>query len=138
MKPRSRLTHKGRREAGTFLRLPTAVINSENFRELSTKAKALILDMGAGYNGFNNGDLAATWSDMKERGWCSKDTLQRALLELLRRGMIELTRQGGLFIGPSLFAFTWLPIDECGGKLEIPATSKPSGKWKCPQSREDA
>ena len=122
---------KGRKEAGNFLRVPAAVIDSPNFRCLTTKAKALILDMGAAFNGHNNGDLAAPWSWMRERGWRSKDTLQRALEELQRHGMIELTRQGGLH-GPSLYAFTWMPIDRCKDKLEVPSTTVASGKWKQP------
>lgn len=126
---RTRIKALGRKDAGTFLMIPTAVINSANFRALSAKAKALILDMGAGYNGHNNGDIAAPYSWMKERGWRSKDTLQRALVELRWRGMIEQTRQGGL-VGASLYAFTWLSIDHCKGKLDVPATQVASGKWK--------
>jgi hypothetical protein len=93
------------------------------------KAKALLLDIGARYNGFNNGDLAAPYSWMKERGWKSKDTLHRALKELLETGMIELTRQGGLH-GPSLYAFTWMPIEYCKGRLDVSATNVASGKWR--------
>ncbi len=126
---RTRAKAIGRKDAGTFVKIPTVVIDSANFRALSAKAKALILDMGAGYNGHNNGDLAAPYSWMKERGWRSKDTLHRALSELQWRGMIELTRQGGL-IGPSLYAFTWLAIDQCKGKLDVPTTRVASGKWK--------
>lgn len=128
---RTRAKAMGRREAGNFLQIPAAVIDSPNFRALSLKSKALILDMGAKYNGGNNGDLAAPWSWMKERGWRSKDTLQRALEELQRFGMIELTRQGGLH-GPNLYAFTWLPIGRCKGKLDVAPTGKASGKWKHP------
>jgi hypothetical protein len=126
---RTRAKAIGRNDAGTFLKIPTVVIDCPNFRALSAKAKALILDMGAGFNGHNNGDLAAPYSWMQKRGWRSKDTLHRALSELLWRGMIELTRQGGLH-GPSLYAFTWLAIDQCKGKLEVQATRTPSGKWK--------
>lgn len=126
---RTRMKAMGRRESGSFLRVPTAVLESANFRALSAKAKALILDIGAGYNGHNNGDLAAPWSWMKERGWRSKDTLHNALSELRRHYMIELTRQGGLN-GPSLYAFTWLPIDPCKGKLDVAPCRVASGKWK--------
>jgi hypothetical protein len=131
MKPPSRQKHQGRKETGTFLRIPTAVLASSNFCGLSTKAKALLLDIGARFNGFNNGDLAAPYSWMKARGWKSKDTLHRALKELLEAGMIELTRQGGLH-GPSLYAFTWMPIDDCKGKLDSSPTRVPSGKWRIP------
>jgi hypothetical protein len=70
---------KGRKEAGTFLLIPTDVLKSPNFLGLSTKAKALILDIGARFTGFNNGDLAAPWSWMKERGWRSKGTQHTAI-----------------------------------------------------------
>ncbi|WP_445146258.1 hypothetical protein [Dyella sp. Tek66A03] len=122
---------RGRKESGTFLKVPTDVLGSPNFCTLSTKAKALVLDIGAKYNGHNNGDLAAPWSWMKERGWRSKDTLQRAIHELLSNGIVELTRQGGLH-GPNLYAFTWLAIDQSKVRLDVPATNVASGKWKLP------
>lgn len=131
MKQLSRQKIKGRKETGTFLRVPTSVLESPNFCSLSNKAKALLLDIGARFNGFNNGDLAATYAMMKARGWKSKDTLSRALNELLDAGMIELTRQGGLH-GPSLYAFTWLPIEYCNGKLDVAATRVASGNWRRP------
>jgi hypothetical protein len=126
---RTRAKAIGRSDAGTFVKIPTVVIDSTNFRALSAKAKALILDIGSGYNGHNNGDLAAPYSWMKKRGWRSKDTLHNALAELRQRGIIELTRQGGLH-APNLYAFTWMAIDPCKGKLDVPATRIPSGKWK--------
>jgi len=126
---RTRLKSKGRVETGTFLPVPTDVLKSPNFLSLSTKAKALILDLGARFTGYNNGDLAAPWSWMQERGWRSKDTLHRAIKELLQAGMIEQTRQGGLH-GPSLYAFTWRPIDECRAHPEIAPTTRASGKWR--------
>jgi hypothetical protein len=133
---RSRMKSMGRRDAGNFLRVPSAVLDSGNFCTLSMKAKALILDIGARYNGHNNGDLAAPWSWMQKRGWRSKDTLLRALRELQGYGMIEQTKQGGLH-GPSLYAFTWMPIDPCKGKLDVAPTAVPSGKWKAtPQEQE--
>lgn len=128
---RTRMKSMGRRESGNFLPIPSVVLESPNFCALSNKAKALILDMGARYSGHNNGDLAAPWSWMKQRGWRSKDTLHNALQELLRFGMIELTRQGGLH-GPSLYAYTWMAIDQCKGKLDVVPTRVASGKWKVP------
>jgi len=129
---RAKLT--GRKESGTFMQVPTAVLICPNYCALSLKAKALILDIGARFNGFNNGNLAAPWSWMKQRGWKSKDTLHRALSELRRFNMIELTRQGGL-LGPNLYAFTWMAIP-LSDKLDVPATRVPSGKWKQPPSAE--
>jgi hypothetical protein len=125
---------KGRRDTGWFFRMPVAVLDSPAYCGLSFKARALLFDLGAQYRGNNNGDLAAAWSVMKKRGWKSKDTLQRALLELLEVGMIELTRQGGLHCA-SLYAVTWLSIDECGGKLDVKSTAVPTNLWKQPRRK---
>ncbi|MUV15437.1 hypothetical protein GN331_14620 [Lysobacter sp. HX-5-24] len=137
MSRRSRERFKGRRDSGWFFRMPVEVLDSPAYCALSFKARALLLDLGAQYRGNNNGDMAAPWSWMKMRGWKSKDTLRRALLELLTSGMIEQTRQGGLHC-PTLYAVTWLGIDECGGKLEVQSTSVPSGRWRRQVVREAA
>jgi hypothetical protein len=131
MSRRSRERFKGRLDTGWFFRMPVAVLDSPAYCGLTFKARSLLLDLGAQYRGNNNGDLAAPWSWMKARGWKSKDTLRRALTELLEAGMIEQTRQGGLHC-PSLYAVTWLGINECGGKLDVPATSVQSGLWRRP------
>ena len=124
---------KGRKTSGTFLLIPTAVVQSPAYRQLSLKARALILDMGSQFNGHNNGDQSCTWQCMQAQGWKSKDTMQRARDELLTAGFIERTKQGGLGIGPSLYAFTWRPIDDCGGKLDVRPTNVASNLWKQPQ-----
>lgn len=126
---RTREKFKARRNSGWFFRMPVEVLDSPNYCGLSFKARALLFDMGAQYRGNNNGDLAAPWSWMEKRGWKSKDTLHRALVELLAAGMIVLTRQGGLHC-PNLYAVTWLGIDECSGKLDVPANPVPCSLWK--------
>lgn len=126
---------KGRKESGTFLRIPTAVLNHSNFTGLSKKAQALLMDIGARFNGFNNGDLAAPWSWMKERGWRSKGTLSNATKELVDAGLLELTRQGGLH-GPNLYAFTWIEIHETRTRLDASPTRVASGKWKQPRVKQ--
>lgn len=120
---------KGRREHGTFWALPHVVLDAPSFLGLRPPAKALLLDLGRQYNGSNNGDLSASWTLMKRRGWRSKDTLCRALKELTERGLIEKTRQGGRN-ACNLYALTWLPIDECRGKLDVGPTRVASGLWQ--------
>lgn len=129
---RSRRKVMGRAEGGGFLKLPHAVMESANYRALSAHAVKLLLDMGLQFRGANNGDLAAAWKLMQARGWRSRDTLGRALAELLHYGLIEKTRQGGLN-QCSLFALTWLAIDECRNKLDVRATAVASGHWHRPQ-----
>ena len=131
MSRRGRERLKGRAHGGWFFRLPVEVLDSPAYCGLSFKARALLMDLGAQFRGHNNGDFTAAWTQMRPRGWKSKDTLRRALLELLEAGLIELTRQGGLH-WCSLYAVTWLPIDECGDKLDVKATTVASNLWRKP------
>lgn len=79
----------------------------------------------------NNGDLYLAHSIGKEWGLKSKETVSLALKELLERGWIILTRQGGSCgLGPNLYAITFFSIDECGGKLQVPPTNTAPGNWK--------
>jgi hypothetical protein len=133
---RSRAKQTGRRESGTHFALPHAVMASPSYRGLSAHAVKLLCDLGGQYNGYNNGDSCAAWRIMQPLGWRSRDTLGRALAELLQAGMIEKTRQGGLN-RCSLYALTWCAIDECKGKLDMSATHVPSGLWKVPNRAEN-
>lgn len=107
------------------LHLFSALLDSKDFRSLSNPGLRLLVALGRQYNGYNNGDLCAAMSLMKEWGFVSNQTLTRARRELLERNLIIQTRQGGLGIGPSLYALTWQPIDECNGKLDVAATICP-------------
>lgn len=135
MKPGKRRKFMGRVESGGFFALPHAVMASPAFRGLSAPAVKMLCDLGGQYRGANNGDLSAAWRIMQPKGWRSRDTLSRAIRELRDAGLIEQTRQGGLH-RCSLYALTWLAIDECGGKLDVPATSVASGLWKVGASPE--
>ncbi|WP_036313689.1 hypothetical protein [Methylophaga thiooxydans] len=114
---------------GTFLAIPHAILNAPLYPNLSAHAIKLLADIGAQYNGKNNGDLCATWSLMKKRGWKSPDTLNKARKELLESGLIKVTRAGGRHMA-SLYALTWRPINFCGGKLDIPETVAAPGDWR--------
>ena len=128
---RERWKHKGRSESGGFFAIPFAVMDSPNWKALPTRAIKLVCDLGRQYRGKNNGDLSAAWTVMRKRGWKSRDTLDAAIKDALRFGLLEKTRQGGLH-KCSLFALTWHGIDECGGKLDVSASRLPSGLWKRP------
>lgn len=129
MKFRDRRKAKGRAESGGFFALPHAVMMSQAFRSLSAQAVKLLCDVGGQFRGKNNGDLCVTWRVMERLGWRSRDTLTRALRELRDAGFIELTRQGGLN-RCSLYALTWRPIDDCGGKLDVAPTKVASNAWR--------
>ena len=131
----SRYKAKGRRESGRFVALPATVLDSPQYALLPAQAVKLLVDLLAQYNGSNNGDLCATWSLMKRRGWRSRDTLDRALNDLLGSRFVVKTRQGqkGYLGGqriPTLYAVTWKGIDDCGGKLDVKPNPVPLNTWK--------
>ena len=120
---------KGRQTTGSFLRLPHHVLQHETFKTLTKRATKLLIDIAAQYRGNNNGDLSATLSLMRDRGWNSSDQLDKAKKELIKRDVIQLTRQGGRN-KCSLYALTWFPIDECKGKLDIASTTIAPVNWR--------
>lgn len=120
---------KGRRGSGRFAGIPHAVMETTHFNTLSFSARSLLLQLAYQYNGHNNGDLTAAYSVLSKRGFSSKNTIETARNQLEQKGFIECTRLGTTG-RCHLFALTWAPIDECRGKLDIPATKIPSGLWK--------
>lgn len=96
-----------------FFALPHSIMRSQEWTELSHRAVRLLIDLGEQLNGKNNGDLHCAWKPMMEkRGWKSKDQLYKSRDELLEKGWIIKTRQGGRRI-PHLFAISFREIDDC-------------------------
>jgi len=121
-----------------FFNLPKDLLNDPEYIVLSAKAIKLLNDLGAQYNGRNNGDLCTSFTLMKRRNWNSKDQLNKAKKELLERNWIEQTRHGGLNMGPCLYALTWQPINVCGGKLHVKPTLTPSRKLTRQQQNQQS
>ena len=124
-----RLRNKNRYPFKFFVMFPWDVLNHETFRTLSPRATKLVVDIAAQYRGNNNGDLSATLSLMRDRGWKSSDQLDKAKKELVGKDVIRVARQGGLN-KCNLYALTWFPIDECNGKLDIASTTTAPVNWR--------
>ena len=124
-----RLRNKNRYPFKFFVMFPWDVLNHETFRTLSPRATKLLIDIAAQYRGNNNGDLSATLSLMRDRGWNSSDQLDKAKKELVGKDVIRVARQGGLN-KCNLYALTWFPIDECNGKLDIASTTTAPVNWR--------
>jgi hypothetical protein len=127
---------KGRRSNYTFAAKPHNIFRADCKNKipspasvLSHKAAHLLDNLIAQYDGKNNGDLSAAPKIMKLYGWSSQGSIHSALTELLALGFIEQTRQGGKN-QCSLYAVTWLAIDECNGKLDVKSTQVASNLWK--------
>jgi hypothetical protein len=115
---------KGRGGSPPFFQLYHTLLDSPRYINLSHPAKSLLIDIVRQYNGRNNGDLCVTLNVMKKRGWNSNSVMRRALNGLRAAELVLLTRQGSIN-KCSLYALSWLAIDECGGKLEVASTRTP-------------
>ena len=130
-KNRALKSAKEARGGGQFLPLSLTALQSGALANVSPHGCKLLLDICSQWRLGHNGDLSTTWSIMQARGWKSKETLNKSLKELCASGLIILTRQGGRHLC-SLYGLGWLAIDECGGKLDIKATSKPVTQFDVP------
>jgi len=123
-----RSKQKSRASAGRYLALPKCVTDSEDFRGLLGSDLKTLLMIATQYNGSNNGDLQATFTLALTWGICSEQTLAKSIKRLIAANLIVRTRIG-MFLNPgrkcSLYAITWNAIDECKGKLDVPATRTP-------------
>lgn len=127
---------KGRRSGYTFAAKPHNIFRADCKNKISSPASVLshkaahMLDnLISQFDGKNNGDLSAAPKICKLYGWSSQGSVYSALVELLANGFIEQTRQGGRN-QCSLYAVTWLPINECNGKLDVSATKVASNLWR--------
>lgn len=121
---------KGRANNKPFVKLYRDILESPEYAKLSSYGVKLLVDIYGQYRGTNNGDFCAAFNSvMKKKGWRSKGTLSRAVTELREKGWIELSRQGGRN-KCNLYALSFLSVDECRGKLDIPETAIPSHTWK--------
>ena len=100
---------KGKRR---FVMIDASVYTTPAFRTLPSGATKLYLDLRTQYNGFNNGRIVCTLSELRHRGWVSDGTLTRALWTLLQRGLLLRTREGkpGPFRTCAYYAFADQPI----------------------------
>ena len=114
---------------GGYSALPWAVMDSPAYIGASIAAKALLNELVRQHNGANNGRLHLTHSWLAGRGWPSKSIVEKARAELIERGLIIQTKQGGLFVGATWHALTWLPISNHVG-LETAPNTYHQGGWQ--------
>lgn len=119
-----------KRDGGQFFAIPHSVLNGAAYLSVSPHARMLLFDLIAQYKGDNNGDFCAAFSMMQKRGWKSTHTLLKAKKELLDVGLIEETRKGARPNLASLYAVTWLALDDCNGKLDITPAGFHRGAYK--------
>lgn len=117
----------GVRKGDRYALIPVDVIASEAWATLSGSASRVLIALAAQYHGANNGRLTLPYSVAKGLGVRSKGMLIGGLDELEQRGLVELTRQGGLPpLGCSWYALGWKAIDadEARGITPLPAPNR--------------
>ena len=132
---RKRVHFTGRGKGPPFVQIYFRITDSEEFGELSGNACKLLLEVARQYRPGRNGDISIPWSLLRDRGWKSAHTVQKAKQELLERGWIIETRKGGKHLC-GLYALSYYPIDATDKHLE-PATTVAPDLWKRP-SRQKA
>ena len=113
-----------------FFPLPKDLMDTERYQNLKPCELKLLLEAMYQYNGTNNGNLSFAYTDMKERGFTSKSSLERARIGLVEKELLIISRQGFSGCGGhrqcTLYALSWIPIQECRGvTLDIKPTIKP-------------
>jgi hypothetical protein len=72
------------------------MLKTDAWRALSAPARAVYIQIGFRYDGFNNGRIAFSVRDAASECGLAKDTANRSFKELVDLGFIEETRHGGL------------------------------------------
>lgn len=109
--------------------LPLEPIQCPAFYNCGYSARALLLELASQLrakhgNIYNNGDLTTAFSVLRLRGWNDQKTIRAAANELVEAGLIVKTRQGRKPNVCTLYALTWLPLNE-STELEISAKGFP-------------
>jgi hypothetical protein len=103
------------RDAGGFVALPWAVLDSPAYSGLSHPAKALLLEFARQFVRDNNGRLRCSMTYLGPRGWKSNDVITRAVRELVAAGFVHQTAQGHRPSKASWYAVTWRALDRHPG-----------------------
>jgi hypothetical protein len=72
------------------------MLKTDAWTALSAPARAVYIQIGFRYDGFNNGRIAFSVRDAASECGLAKDTANRAFKDLVDLGFIEETRHGGL------------------------------------------
>lgn len=103
------------RDAGGFVAIPWAVLDSPAFQSLSHPARALLVEVARQFHGDDNGRMILTRQYLATRGWKSHDVVKRAADELMNTGFIYRTVMGARPNRAAWYAVTWLSLDRLDG-----------------------
>ena len=127
---------------GAWAGIPVCVINSPSYRDLGMWARAILVEMVARMNGYNNGHIAISITEICEAlGNSNRGKASRALAELMEHGFIDVTVQANwkermareyrlTFVTTAYPPFgatndykNWAPAEKSGGNASLPVNA---------------
>lgn len=129
---------KGRRKreipAGRYVRLGEFMLASQSWRSLDCVARCLYVEIARRYRGpdSNNGKIPYSVREAATALGISKDTANRALLDLLDRGFLKVTKYSGFNLkgrASREWLLTEFPDDRSGVHVE---PTKEFMRWQPP------
>lgn len=121
------------RDPGGFVALPWSVLDSPKYQQLSTAARALLIEFARQYVRDNNGRLLASRKHLLARGWTSNDVITRAKKELIEGGFIFETVIGHRPNKASWYALTWYDLNNHKGFDPGASALFKRGTYMCPK-----
>ena len=119
-----------KKQVEPFIQIPSEVLNSPAYIDLSYAARAVLIESLHFYRGNNNGSIWMSSETIAKRGF-SKNTMTRAIKELIAHGLIYQTRRGGNLSGVcNLYAITWRPINKAEGQFLNQFVSNAYRNWR--------
>lgn len=137
---------------GPWAGIPVCVVNSPAYRHLSLWARAILVELVARMNGYNNGKIAISITEICEAlGNSNRGKASKAIAELMEHGFIDVTMQADwkerlareyrlTFVTTAYPPFgatneyrNWTPAGKSGGNASLPVKGV-SGNASLPDS----
>lgn len=79
---------------GSWAGIPKCLIDSPAYRALSLHARAVLVELVARMNGYNNGSIAISQRELVEALGCSPNSVVAALADLMEHGLLDVAADG--------------------------------------------
>ena len=79
---------------GSWAGIPKVLIDSAAYRDLSLHARAVLVELTARMNGYNNGMIAVAQRELVESLGCSPNRIVTAIADLMDHGFLDVTVEG--------------------------------------------
>jgi len=133
------------RSTSPFVLIRIRMLRSPEFRRLSLSAQMLWIYLRAQFNPYNadcfnpatgRGQVYLPYSELQNiNGFRSSATISKAFKELIKNDLIEVVEKGGLYGGPSAYAFKgkyahWQNIRRSwkNGRIHMHSKNKPNNQ----------